>query len=271
MTDATGLRAPKARPLHRVERRRRIWRYAEILRRRREHKSAAHWKHAIWSPANGLTVARTLIAITLLCIAACEGSRPLLIAGLLASWAGDMIDGHVARARGCETLLGAQIDGLADRLTALLVIVGSIVIDHGSAVAIAAGAAVWLQFGVVDHALSAQFLRYGLWSPDEFHLNDPSAWRVNWAPLAKIVSNIPVGLIALAGIATWGALAGATVLLAIRANSSVRLLAGLRANEIPQMQRRLGLVTDQITTNTDQSVDTPAQRDHRENRVRASA
>jgi CDP-diacylglycerol---glycerol-3-phosphate 3-phosphatidyltransferase len=274
MTDATGLRAPKTGLLHATERDRRIWRFAEILRRRREHKSAPHWEHRMWSPANGLTALRTVVAITLLAFAAAEGSRRLLVAGLLTSWIGDMIDGHIARTRECETVLGAQIDGLADRLTAILVVVSSSIIDHGGAVAIAAGAAVWLQFGVVDHVLSAQFLRYGLWSPDEFHLQDLSAWRVNWAPFAKILSNIPVGLLALGGQATWGALAGAVVLLAIRANSSLRLLAGLQANDVGSECQRLEVVTSRTVGQPIASTNPVGaynQHDHRDSRVRASA
>jgi hypothetical protein len=174
-----------------------------------------------------LTATRAVLASSILGLAVYQESRSLLILGLLVSWAGDMVDGHLARAWRCETVLGAQLDGLVDRLTAIWVVVGSVVIAGGSPLAVAAAVAVWLQFGVLDHALSTQFLRRDRWSPDEFHLDDVDAWRLNWSPLAKVMSNVPVGLLALGGIATWGALAGAVLLLMIRTGSSLRLLAGL--------------------------------------------
>ncbi|HEX5851983.1 MAG TPA: CDP-alcohol phosphatidyltransferase family protein [Solirubrobacteraceae bacterium] len=209
-----------------------------MLSRRREHRSDPEWKHARWSYANGLTAGRTVIAVSLLGLAIYDSSHHLLVLGLAMSWLGDMVDGHVARAYRCETVLGAQVDGLADRLTAMLVVIGSIGVAHGSTLAVAAGLTVWLQFGVLDHALSAQFLRFDRWSPDEFHLDDEDAWRMNWAPLAKIVSNIPVGLLAFGGVATWGALAGAAMLFVVRSSGSLRLLAGLtqRAPEVTPRQ-----------------------------------
>jgi hypothetical protein len=210
------------------------------------------------------------VASTILGLAAYDGSRPLLVAGLLASWLGDMIDGHIARCCKCETVLGAQLDGLADRLTALLVIVGSVVISKGSVIAVAAGVSVWLQFGVLDHALSAQFVRYDLWSPDELHLEDPGAWLVNWAPFAKVVSNLPVGLLAIGGIATWWALAGAVALLVIRADSSLRLLAGLkvRASESPPKSRQSVVV---VSPMHHRSAPPIQDRDREETRFPASA
>jgi hypothetical protein len=197
-----------------------------VLSRRREHRSDPDWKHAKWSWANGLTALRAVVAVTILGLSIHDRSRVLLVAGLVASWSGDMFDGHIARACGCETVLGAQIDGLADRLTAMLVVLASIRIADGSFLAVAAGSTVWLQFGVLDHALSAQFLYFGRWSPDEMHLDDEDAWRRNWAPIAKIVSNIPVGLLAFGGFLTWGAMICAAALLALRTSSSLRLLAG---------------------------------------------
>lgn len=229
MIDALGLRRPRGRRLSARASGRPFQRCAAILSRRREHRSEQRWKCARWSLANGLTAARAVISSSILGLAVYDGSRLLLVLGLLASWVGDMIDGHVARACRCETVLGAQVDGLADRLTAMLVVAGSIRISNGAALAVAGGMTVWLQFGILDHALSAQFLRHDRWSPDEFHLDDEDAWRMNWAPFAKVVSNVPVGLLALGGPAIWGALAGAAVLLVVRTGSSLRLLAGLTA------------------------------------------
>lgn len=200
--------------------------YAVILGRRREHRTNDERKHAVTSAANAVTVLRVMVAAGVLILAAHNDSRMLLVLGLSVSWVGDMLDGHLARTLRCETVLGAQLDGLADRVSALGVVVASAVIAAGSTLSVVAAAVVWLQFGVLDHALSAQFLRYDLWSPDEFHLKDEHAWRLNWAPLAKMASNLSIGLLAVGGPLLWGAIAVAAALSATRAPSGARLLAG---------------------------------------------
>jgi len=48
-----------------------------------------------------------------------------------------------------------------------------------SSIAVATAAVVWLQFGVLDHAMSGQFVRHDLWSPDEFHFVDEHVWWLN--------------------------------------------------------------------------------------------
>jgi CDP-diacylglycerol---glycerol-3-phosphate 3-phosphatidyltransferase len=229
MLDARRLRTTQGSWWSTITRSHFLKRCVAILKSRREHRSEEHWKHAICSRANGLTLVRSVLASCVLGVAVYQESRALLIAGLVASWVGDVADGHLARSKGCETVLGAQVDGLADRLTALWVVVGAVLIAKGSGITVAAAVAVWLQFGVLDHALSAQFVRHDRWTADEFHLDDVVAWRLNWAPLAKVLSNVPVGLLAVGGIGTWGALAGAALLLVIRTGSSLRLLAGLPA------------------------------------------
>lgn len=127
----------------------------------------------------------------------------------------DTVDGQIARAGRTETIFGAQIDGLADRLAATFVLVG-IVSMHTKASTMIVGAVIWVQFGVIDQFLSNQFLRFGLWSPDHFYTIDEVAWRWNWSSYAKAASNVPIGLFVLGSWGVWVALFLSLSLVAVR-------------------------------------------------------
>ncbi len=140
----------------------------------------------------------------------------MFVIGLALSWGADVADGHLARKMERESVLGAQLDALADRVTVLTVAVGSVVLADGSLVAMIAATLVWVQFGVVDQLLFGQFLRFGLWTPDEFHLRHVTVWWLNWSTPAKLVSGMPAGLIALGGPAAFAAMAIAVALIVVR-------------------------------------------------------
>ena len=134
----------------------------------------------------------------------------------------DFLDGFIARSKNSETVFGAQLDGLADRMAAVLLIAG-VCSMRGDPVTWVAAGAVWLQFGVLDQLLTSQFLRFGLWSPDHFYAVDEHVWRLNWSALGKFASNLPIALLALGGAATWFACALALVLVVLRLPSYTAL------------------------------------------------
>jgi phosphatidylglycerophosphate synthase len=181
----------------------------------------------VYTLANGVTVIRAAVAAILLVAAIVSQSHSLLLAGLATSMSLDFADGQIARfgTHPTTTLLGAQLDGLADRLAAVLVAIGVVSMNH-DVLAVVAAAAVWLQFGIVDQFLSAQFLRFGLWSPDHFHAVDVHTWRMNWSAPAKVASNLPLLLLAIGSSATWAALGLALALAIVRLLSvaKVRML-----------------------------------------------
>lgn len=184
--------------------------------------------------ANGVTVLRAAVAGALLVSATITQSYGLLLAGLATSMFFDFADGQIARrGKPSTTVLGAQLDGLADRLAVFLVALGVISMNHEPSTVLAAGA-VWLQFGILDHYLASQFLRFGLWSPDHFYCIDEGVWRRNWSPAAKLASNLPVLLLALGSSSTWGALALSSFLISTRIPSvmTIRRLA----RELPEQR-----------------------------------
>jgi phosphatidylglycerophosphate synthase len=187
-----------------------------LLFGRRVHRTAARYKHLPWTSANGVTVARFVLTTPVLLLAVIEQSRPLMLVGLLASWGLDIADGFLARHRGRETVIGAQLDILADRMTAIWVGLGVVVLGNASALAVSASALVLVQLCFLDQLLASQFLFFRRWSPDEFHLEDRGVWRLNWAPAAKMLGNLPLGFLALGGSFLWAALALTAFLVVVR-------------------------------------------------------
>ena len=194
-----------------------------ILFARRVHRTPHRFRERLLTGANVLTIARAIGTSAVMLVAIVEQSHALLLAGLLASWILDIADGQIARWRGHESVLGAQLDILADRATAMWVVLGVVVFDQAAPLAVCAGAAVWVQLSFFDQLLAGQFLRFGHWSPDEFHLEDPAVWRLNWAPAAKALGNLPLALLALGGSLLWAALALALGLAGVRIASYLRI------------------------------------------------
>lgn len=182
---------------------------------RRTLRAEAQMREQVLTPANALTFARAIGSVAILVIAIVRASDDLLLIGLAFSMVLDFVDGQIARGLKRETILGAQLDGAADRITAALVAAGVVSINGGAELIVAA-TLVWIQFGVVDQFLTSQFLRFGLWSPDHFYeLGKPwgeEIWRRNWSALAKLASNLPIVLLA---FRIWWAAALVSVILIV--------------------------------------------------------
>lgn len=183
---------------------------------RRAHVSPEASKDATWSPANTVTVVRAVVGLGLLALATMSLSAGFLAAAVLVCWLGDMADGAVARGFRCESVLGAQLDSYADRVVAFAVLLASVFVAHGEPALTTASVVCWVQFGLVDQFMSSQFLRFGLWTSDEFHLVSAGVWRLNFAPPAKAISNVPAALIVIGGEGVWAAGVLSVTLLVVR-------------------------------------------------------
>lgn len=172
---------------------------------RRQRRAKDGDREQVLTIATALTVSRASATSVLFVLAIARHSYLLLLVALGLSMLVDFLDGFVARSKKKETILGAQLDGLADRLAALFVIIGVIKM-RGGAETVAAATVVWLQFGIVDQLLTSQFLRFGLWSPDHFYAIDEKVWRRNWSSGAKLASNLPVAMLAVGSWLIWPAL-----------------------------------------------------------------
>ncbi|HEX2070606.1 MAG TPA: CDP-alcohol phosphatidyltransferase family protein [Thermoleophilaceae bacterium] len=187
------------------------------LTKRERHKSPERVKELRWSSANHWTVARGVTVIALLALAVEIRSHELFLAAMAFGWVVDAADGALARRRQCETVFGAQLDALADRLTVLAVAAGSVVLADGATVTVVAAAVVSLQYVAVDQLVFGQFLRFDLWTPDEFHIKSPRVWAFNWSRIGKVVGGLPAGLLALGRPVAAAAIVLAVALIAVRA------------------------------------------------------
>jgi phosphatidylglycerophosphate synthase len=212
-----------------------------VLFARRVHRTPHRIRDQLLTSANVLTIARGIVTSAVMLAAIVNRSPALLLGGLLLSWLLDIADGQLARWRKCESVLGAQLDILADRAAGMWVVLGVVVFEQASLLSVCAGAAVWVQLNFFDQLLAGQFLRFGLWTPDEFHLAEPRVWRLNWAPASKMVGNLPLALLALRGPFLWIALVLALVL------ASIRVVSYLRITQRTGMEGFYDPLTDEAT------------------------
>ena len=129
---------------------------------------------------------RTVAAVVLAGVAAHEESLSLLVACLVVYWVGDMLDGFVARLRGCETRIGAALDILCDRFCAAAFYIGLMWLEPDFAPAVLIYLA---EFMVVDCFLSLAFLAWPIRSPNYFFVVDRPLWLWNWSKPGKAVNS----------------------------------------------------------------------------------
>jgi phosphatidylglycerophosphate synthase len=189
---------------------------------RRSRNAAPRDRELVWTGATMVTLARAVICSVLFVLAIGQHAWSLVLVALITNMVLDTLDGELARRHDHETVFGAQIDGAVDRLVVVLVVAATMSERADTATALL-GLVVCLQFALVDHVLSTQFLRFGLWSPDHFYAVDERVWRINWSPVAKLASNVPVVLFVLSPVLAWGALVPAATLIFVRARSYGRV------------------------------------------------
>ncbi len=170
--------------------------------------------------ANLVTVLRTVASVVLAGVAAQQQSLTLLLVALGVYWVGDMLDGGVARWRGCETRIGAVLDILSDRLCAAAFYLGLMWLRPE----FAAPVMVYLvEFMVVDCLLSLAFLAWPIRSPNYFYVVDRPLWLWNWSKPGKAANSAIFALILLVTGMPWVGLVIAAALLVIKTLSLVRL------------------------------------------------
>lgn len=167
-----------------------------------------------------VTAVRTVIAVALAGVAAHQQSLELLVASLVVYWVGDMLDGFVARLRGCETRIGATLDILSDRFCAAAFYVGLMWLEPDYAPAVLIYLA---EFMVIDCFLSLAFLAWPIRSPNYFFVIDRQLWLWNWSKPGKAVNSALFAVFLLVTGWVWVGAAIATALLVMKTMSLVRL------------------------------------------------
>ncbi len=177
-------------------------------------------KERLGTSANVVTLVRTVASVVLAGFAIDRSSLTLLVVALAVYWAGDSLDGIVARIRGCETRKGAVLDILSDRFCAAAFYFGQAWLQPENVLPVLVYLA---EFMVIDCFLSLAFLAWPVRSPNYFYVVDRTIWLWNWSKPAKAANSAIFAVILLVtGMPLLG-LAIATALLVLKCVSLVRL------------------------------------------------
>jgi CDP-diacylglycerol--glycerol-3-phosphate 3-phosphatidyltransferase len=190
-----------------------------------EHAALDVWAdpdaERVGTSATVLTFVRTVAAVVVAGVAAWQESLPLLLVSLAVYWAGDLLDGYVARARGCETRIGAVLDILCDRFCAAAFYVGLMWLSPELTPAVLLYLA---EFMVVDCFLSMAFLAWPIRSPNYFYVVDRPLWLWNWSKPGKAVNSSLFAVLLLVTEHVWLGVAVALCLLVLKCASLGRLV-----------------------------------------------
>jgi CDP-diacylglycerol---glycerol-3-phosphate 3-phosphatidyltransferase len=174
----------------------------------------------IATSATVITGVRTVASVVLSGLAADQHSVRLLVIALVVYWAGDSLDGFVARIRGCETRIGAVLDILSDRFCAAAFYLGLMWLHHEFAGPVLIYLA---EFMVVDCFLSLAFLAWPVRSPNYFYVVDRPLWLWNWSKPGKAVNSSLFAVLLLVTGWVWLGTVVAAALLVMKTVSLVRL------------------------------------------------
>ncbi|MGE5720643.1 MAG: CDP-alcohol phosphatidyltransferase family protein [Nocardioidaceae bacterium] len=173
------------------------------------------------TPANVITLVRTVAAVATAGVAAQQESMTLLVVALAVYWVGDILDGVVARLRGCETRIGATLDILSDRFCAASFYLGLVWLMPDLTWPVMVYLA---EFMVVDCFLSLAFLAWPIRSPNYFFVVDRRLWLWNWSKTGKAVNSSIFAVLLLVTESVVLGLVVALALLLLKCVSLVRLM-----------------------------------------------
>lgn len=148
--------------------------------------------YCFYSEPNILTIIRLVLSLSFFILAVVKVSPTYNFIGLAIHWLGDVADGFYARKFKQETIVGAEIDIIADRVETLFFYINFL---HFQPELWLPAAIYLLDFAFVDFYLSYQFLKFDLISPNYFYKVDLTVYRLNYSPLAKFCNSTVVTLI----------------------------------------------------------------------------
>ena len=145
-----------------------------------------------YSEPNILTLIRLVLSLSFFILAIIKRNPTYNFIGLGIHWFGDVLDGVYARKFKQETILGAEIDIIADRVEILFFYVNFLYFRPQ----LFLPAAIYLvDFAFVDFYLSYQFLKYDIISPNYFYKVDKTVYLLNYSPVGKFCNSAVVTLI----------------------------------------------------------------------------
>ncbi len=177
----------------------------------------------LWSEATGITLLRLVTSLVFFILAILKQDITFNYIALGIHWAGDVLDGFIARRFKQETIPGAELDLIADRIETLFFFV--IFLHFRPQLIIPVGIYI-LNFAFVDFYLGYQFNKFGIISPNYFDRIDSTVYRFNFSPPAKFINSTVVTLLLIFFPQIWPVAALLAVVLLGVKSYSVYLLHG---------------------------------------------
>ena len=147
---------------------------------------------SIFSIPNVITVIRFVGSLVFFILAIEKMDLTYNYIGLAIHWIGDMADGNYARFFKQETIFGAEIDIIADRVEFLFFYFIFLVFNPELARPIVLFV---VNFAFVDFYLSYQFLKFDLISINHFYKVDKTVHKLNFSFFAKPANTVVITFI----------------------------------------------------------------------------
>jgi len=138
-----------------------------------------------------ITLARLAGSLVFFVLAVLRQNPVFNYIGLGIHWLGDFSDGYYARLFRQETVLGAEIDIIADRVETLFFFLNFLHVRPWLFLPVTL---YLIDFAFVDFYLSNQFRAFGLISPNYFYEVDRRVYRWNFSPAGKFANSTVVTL-----------------------------------------------------------------------------
>ena len=174
-----------------------------------------------YSFANVITLIRFVGSLVFFSLAIVKMNQTYNYIGLAIHWIGDVADGGFARFFKQETIFGAEIDIIADRVEFLFFYFIFFVFNPGLALPIVLFV---INFAFVDFYLSYQFLKFDIISINYFYKVDKRVHRLNFNSISKPANTVVVtGTLIFFPQFAWFASVFAVGLIVIKCYSIYRL------------------------------------------------
>lgn len=141
---------------------------------------------------NLITLIRLGLSLSFFILAIHMKSPTYNFIGLGIHWLGDVLDGFWARTFKQETILGAEIDIIADRVEILFFYAIFLMFNPQLFLPVVIYV---IDFAFIDFYLSYQFVKYDIISPNYFYKVDRTVFRLNFSMIGKFCNSTVITLL----------------------------------------------------------------------------
>jgi CDP-diacylglycerol--glycerol-3-phosphate 3-phosphatidyltransferase len=147
---------------------------------------------SVFSIPNIITLCRLGLCLSFFVLAIQKMNPTYNFIGLGIHWLGDVLDGLYARTFKQETIVGAEIDIIADRIETLFFYAIFLMFNPTLYLPVIIYV---IDFAFVDFYLSYQFTKYDIISPNYFYKVNPIVYKLNFSKVGKFCNSTVITLL----------------------------------------------------------------------------